>query len=503
MKSTILTIDQATVRALVYLRISQDDELQGLGVENQLARCRKTLPVGWSIVAIVDENDTSATSEKPRPRYEAMLLDLRARKYDAVMAFTQDRLTRKVEEAAALLKLVDSHGVQIAIAGVGVLSLAKGNYDARANFLTSTVNARREVEATSHRTTLNCEGRAKKGKPQGRVPFGYRRHPRLDDRGMIKLNSKGRIAEMIDVIHEPEAELIRWAADQMLSGRSLRSVTAEIEAGSIRPSAQRVVKGRVIGGGAWSASRVREMLTRPTYAGLRVYQGEILTHDDDGQPIVTTWPPILTMAQHQRLVTLFADPIRKASSMGRAPKWLLSGIATCGRCGDGSYIGVIHGSDQTAAYRCVRKDAKHRGCYMGMSVKEAEAWVALAIKTKLADPKLGEPSEDVAEQIEDLYARIGKLDAELVEIANDADLGYAEAKAMGASRRARIKSLGDEISALLPEVAQRIELDWDTADVVGRRTAINQLIRKITLYPGPKVGRKRLFTPELVEIEWR
>lgn len=478
-------------RCVVYLRISRDDELEGLGVERQLGKCRAMLPVGWEIVAVVDENDTSATKRKPRPKYQAMLADLQAGRFEAVMAYAQDRLTRKPIEAEALLELVDSHGVQIATSSAGVLRLRKGvDPDARHAFRNATAGAAREVEVTGMRVSDKCKQRAEMGRPQGRIPFGYRRFPVTDDQGNIILNTKGQIKAKIDAIYEPEAAVIRWAADQILAGRSIRSITHDLNQGEIRP----------VGGGSWDVRQVKRLLTMPTYAGLRVYRGSVI-----GQAV---WPAIITVAQHHRLVAMFADPARKASYMGRAPQWLLSGIAHCGKCGPGSRIGVQHdkrpGRNAGSAYACVRADAQHPGCYGAVTLQEAEALVVGLVTDRLANPELGEPSADVAEQIEGLYLKISQIRDELIELANDEDLDLAQIKIMSARRRKTIKSIEDQISGLMPQVAQHVDLDWTTASVDEKRVVIRSMVKSIELHPGaPKVGRKRGFLASQVRIEWR
>lgn len=478
------------VHCFVYLRISKDDELEGNGVENQLRDCRANLPVGWVILDVINDNDTSATSDKPRDGYEAMLGRLRAGEAQAVMSFKQDRLTRKIVEAAALLDLVDSHGVLIAISGAGVLPLTKRNFDARAGFLTNTVNARREVEAISARVTLNCEGRAQKGKPQGKVPFGYRRHPLTDAEGNVILNHKGRIKEKVDVIHEPEAAVIRWAVDQALAGRSVRSITAELDAGDVRPG----------GGGRWDVRQTKRILTMPTYAGLRTYRGQTIGR--------ASWPAIITEAQHQRLTKLFADPSRKASYMGRPARWLLSGIAICGRCGDGSRIAAQHdnrpGRNATSVYRCCWADTDHPGCHGSINLIDADAFIALAIKAKLTDPQLGEPSADVAEQIDALYDQITELGAERVAMLKDTKTARATRLILSAEIDAEIEGIEGRISALLPQAHRHTELDWDAADIEGKRTVIRSMIKSIELHPSRvMVGRKRGFAPDQIRIEWR
>ncbi|HEY1127306.1 MAG TPA: recombinase family protein, partial [Actinomycetota bacterium] len=60
-------------KAAVYLRISQDREAEGLGVDRQRDDCAKLLADrGWEGVEFVD-NDVSATSRKKRPAWTAML----------------------------------------------------------------------------------------------------------------------------------------------------------------------------------------------------------------------------------------------------------------------------------------------------------------------------------------------------------------------------------------------------------------------------------------------
>ena len=54
-----------------------------------------------------------------------------------------------------------------------------------------------------------------------------------------------------------------------------------------------------------------------------------------GQKYPTTqWPAIIDVDTHERLVRLFADPARRKHVV-RAPAHLLSGIATCPKCGRG------------------------------------------------------------------------------------------------------------------------------------------------------------------------
>ena len=67
-------------------------------------------------------------------------------------------------------------------------------------------------------------------------------------------------------------------------------------------------------------------LTSARLAGLMEWQGKKYP--------ATQWPAIIDMDTHERPVKLFADPARRKHVV-RAPVHLLSGIATCPKCGRG------------------------------------------------------------------------------------------------------------------------------------------------------------------------
>jgi DNA invertase Pin-like site-specific DNA recombinase len=480
--SAALSFTPDPIRCVVYLRISRDDIKKGRGVNRQLERCRLMLPKGWVIVAVVDENDTSATKAKPRPKYEAMLTEIRAKEYDAVMAYAQDRLTRKSIEAEALLALVDSHGVRVATSAAGELrGLRKGtpdfDPDARAAFRNSTVGATREIEWIGKRVTDECAQRARDGRPHGPVGFGWKREHERDADGVMISR---------DVIDEAEAELIRSAANDVLNGVSLRSVTQRIEAGSLRPRR----------GAHWSGTTVRLLLLRPSNAGLRQHQGKVLDLEPMG-------PAILSITDHQRLVSLFNDPSRKSPNRGSAPRWLLSGIAVCGRCGN-TKVNVGNGGQrrQRPAYVCARRNGESPGCYARSWVDQVDDYVAAMIEARLADPKLGEPSADVADRINELHQLNAALRAEQDELAGS-DLPLSMLKIRGAKLEAQITANDAKISGLLPSVAQRFDVPWDEAELGQRRAMIESLTTRIELHPSGNGRYRQRITPDQVRITWR
>ncbi|MFH1331168.1 MAG: recombinase family protein, partial [Actinomycetota bacterium] len=98
-------------RAAIYARISSDPEGTRLGVERQLADCRRlAADLGWVVHDTYVDNDVSAWSGKPRPEYLRLCEDITARVVDAVVAWHTDRLHRHPRELEDFIDLIDAAG---------------------------------------------------------------------------------------------------------------------------------------------------------------------------------------------------------------------------------------------------------------------------------------------------------------------------------------------------------------------------------------------------------
>ena len=101
------------ISAAVYARISSDQTGEGLGVQRQLEDCRRLATErGWIIGEEYIDNDISAYRGKTRPEYARMLEDIEAGRRDAVIAYHQDRLTRRPMEWEQFVDLCYRAGVQ-------------------------------------------------------------------------------------------------------------------------------------------------------------------------------------------------------------------------------------------------------------------------------------------------------------------------------------------------------------------------------------------------------
>src|ERR1700724_3119152 len=81
-------------RVAIYARVSTED--RGQDPENQLAQLRAwCASAGHEIAAEYVDHASGSKSESKRPRFAAMLDDAHRRKFDLVLVWALDRLTRE------------------------------------------------------------------------------------------------------------------------------------------------------------------------------------------------------------------------------------------------------------------------------------------------------------------------------------------------------------------------------------------------------------------------
>jgi hypothetical protein len=149
-------------------------------------------------------------------------------------------------------------------------------------------------------------------------------------------------------------------------GESVASIARDWSARGIKPVAAK----------QWWPTSIVGTLTSPRLAGLREWQGK--------KHPTTQWPAIIDTDTHERLVKLFADPARRKHVV-RAPAHLLSGIATCTKCGRGLHY-RRHAKKRADSYGCVKGPA---GCG-GTAIKAGllEEYVTGAVLDALESPRV-------------------------------------------------------------------------------------------------------------------
>lgn len=199
-------------KAAIYVRISQYRAGAGLGVERQEEDCRKLAErLGWTVVGVYPDNDTSAYSGKRRPKFEALLDLVRARAVDVVVAWHPDRIVRNPRELEDVIDALDHARCKVETVRAGTLDLSTRSGRTTARLVGAV--ARDESEAKSERLRAMHEAKVRAGEWKGGPrPYGYRQG---GDAGLL--------------VDETEATIIRWAAERVLAGENLHALCMDLK----------------------------------------------------------------------------------------------------------------------------------------------------------------------------------------------------------------------------------------------------------------------------------
>jgi DNA invertase Pin-like site-specific DNA recombinase len=456
--------------AVIYVRISSDRDGLREGVERQLedsqALCERH---GWQVAQVYEDNDTSAYSGKPRPRYLAMLDAVRSGQVDAIVAWHPDRLHRSPRELEDFIDLLEATGTEVVTVQSGRydLSTSSGRQVAR---IVGAV-ARGESEHKSERVKRKHQQIGEQGRWHGGPrPFGYA----YADDGSGDL-----------VIVPEEAAAIRKAAERISRGASVASIAREWNAaGLVTPR-----------GNSWLSAPVSRLLRSPVLRGKRVYRGV----EYDAQ-----WPAILTDEAGHTLTAILSAPARKTSHTN-ARKNPLAGFLFCGVCGGPLSSGNTNG---LPAMKCQKgKTAKSCG---GMTCKlepltEAMGDIIverllLARQTLRKAAKASTKNDDgtsVARELDAIRARQTELEAMFTEgdidgnaykrMASDLERRLASAMA-SLAQTAEHASLNG-----VPTTRAGLEALWDDGDLEARTNLMRLVFVSVTIAPAPHRGAR--FTP--------
>jgi DNA invertase Pin-like site-specific DNA recombinase len=241
---TLLHVNSSKMRHVaVYVRISQDREGTGEGVERQRQDCEAAAEqLGWSVVTVYTDNDVSASTGKQRPQYEEMLKALERGTVNAVIAWHTDRLHRRNIELESFIDLCERRDIAVHIVRSGELNLSTPSGRMVARLLGAT--ARHEVDQMKARIVRQKQAAAAKGLYRGSPrPFGY------ENGGMA--------------VREAEAELIRNATHNVTAGVSLRSIVRQWTDAGVHTSLGR----------PFTVTGLRALLMRWRNAGIVEHKG--------------------------------------------------------------------------------------------------------------------------------------------------------------------------------------------------------------------------------------
>ena len=102
------TTDLTTLRYVLYARKSREDEEQARSIPDQISDCEELAKrLGLNVVEVISEKKSAKVPRK-RPAFDDMLKRIRAKEFDAILAWHPDRLARNMVEAGRVIHMLDT-----------------------------------------------------------------------------------------------------------------------------------------------------------------------------------------------------------------------------------------------------------------------------------------------------------------------------------------------------------------------------------------------------------
>lgn len=480
----------------LYLRLSDGRNENGSFIDREAKLRQRAEQRGWAVNRVVIENDLmngskSASAFKRRkirladgstvmrvwrPGFRSMLNDLATGEANAILAEDLDRTMRDPRDAQDLIDAIrDCRGNAHSLSGS--LSLTDGGTDAEILMTEVMVSVGRKSSAdTARRVSAGRERSARNGKfGGGRRPYGF------GPDGVT--------------VCEHEASAIRDMATAVLGGQSLRTIAYDLR-----------MRGEpTVTGAPWQPTMIKEILSRLRNIARMTYKGE------DAGP--APWAPILTVDEYTAVCDRLHSPDRDQTP-GRAPRWLLSGMARC-VCGT-----ELEASNARQSYRCkALRDGPGGGGHVRRNAQLLEQYVAQQVVERLSDRdafdllvKARRPNIDVDGLRAEAKVLRGRLE--------DLGAAFAEGEIDRATLAAGTKRLKSKLEVIDGQLSEATSVSpiaclvspfnelahfadtaakWLQLPLGDRRAIVDQMMT-VTVLP---TDRRPGFNPAHVRIEWK
>ena len=289
------------MKVACYLRVSTLDQAQdGYSIAEQEDKLKKFCDIkDWQVYKIYKDPGFTGSNIN-RPGMQNLIRDTKLKKFDTVLVYKLDRLSRSQKDTLYLIEDVFNAN------HVSFISLNE-SFDTSTPFGKASIGilsvfAQLEREQIKERMQMGKLGRARSGKAMGwsNVPFGY-----TYDDGVY-------------YIDDFQASVVKKIYKNYLNGISISKLVNTLN------TAGHLGKAR-----PWSYKTIRSLLANPIYTGYTSYHGELFP------------------GQHQAIISkdLF-DQVQKelkirqqqAYDANNNPrpfqsKYMVSGLLQCGYCG--------------------------------------------------------------------------------------------------------------------------------------------------------------------------
>ena len=234
------------MRCAIYTRVSTEEQAkEGYSLSAQEERLRAyAKSQGWSVYKIYVDDGYSA-GHRNRPALKGLLLDGSLKRFDTVLVYKIDRLSRSLKDLIEIVAELNEFDI-------GFKSCTElidtTRPEGRLMFHQFGSFAQYERELISQRTKFGMIKRLKQGLWNGQPPFGY------------------KIVEGKLAVNRKEADLVKTIFKMYLKkNMGVVSISRELNSEGIKPR-----RGKM-----WKGNTIHNILTNPIYDGFVRWGGEM------------------------------------------------------------------------------------------------------------------------------------------------------------------------------------------------------------------------------------
>ena len=291
---------KSTNKVAIYVRVSTTNQAEeGYSIDEQKDKLTSYCDIkNWNIYEIYTDGGFSGSNTE-RPALEQLIRDAERRKFDTVLVYKLDRLSRSQKDTLFLIEDIFIKN------GIEFLSLQE-NFDTSTPFGKAMIGllsvfAQLEREQIKERMQLGKLGRAKSGKSMmwGRTSYGY---DYQKETGSLTINPA-------------QSLVVKYIFERYLAGRSITKLRDDLN--------EKYPKE--IG---WNYRAVRGILSNPVYCGYNQYKGQLFPGEHES--IISEDVYKRTQEELKIRQRIAAE---KTNPRPFQAKYMLSGLAQCGYCG--------------------------------------------------------------------------------------------------------------------------------------------------------------------------
>lgn len=305
----------------IYTRVSTTDQArEGHSLEEQEKRLRAMCEANnYKVYKVYTDAGISGKSAENRPAYQQMLKDMKKGKFNLIVAFKMDRLSRSIIDFEEFFNETKKYncGVELLCEKIDT-SGAAGMMFARV----LGIFAQFERELIQERTLVGVESAVNKGHIGGKPPLGYKH--KLDGSGKHKLKEWE--------IDKDEAEIVKEIFELCASGKTYFQISKILK--EKYPNVISSIKRNKETGEEkiiyrkWNDSSISTILNNKSYMGVYEYRKSV--KNKDTMEIIGVVPAIISEELYNDCQEMIA---RNGRNYYRSKNYLFIQRLVCPHCG--------------------------------------------------------------------------------------------------------------------------------------------------------------------------